>query len=115
MNNANEVNAKVKELMEAGSCCAELKALCKEYLNAQCPHCKADIAKKLIAEMEEDLTSIDGLLGFLGTDAAAAHLGAEAVANMKSAAEKAKAEGEKNCICPACQACVELLEHKEWL
>lgn len=115
MKDRSEVAAKIKALMEAPSCCAELKALCNEWLTAKCPNCRAEISKKLIAEMEADLTDIDGLIAFASSPRAAELIGAEAAANMVKAATKAKGEGEKYCICDACQLCAELLEHKDWI
>ena len=108
------INA-IKEIMNSFSCCADLKAACQTYIDACGTPDQKAAADALVAELEEDVTPIDGLLGFLETPAAVEHLGAEAVANMKTAAVKAKAEGITVCICPACTIGAKVLANKERL
>lgn len=108
------VNA-IKEVMAAGTCCAELKAACQAYLDAIGTPNQNAAADALVAELNDDVTSIDGLLAFLGTEKAVGYLGAEAVAGMKTAAEKAKAEGVTVCICPACTLGAKVLANKDKL
>lgn len=108
---ANETMIKkVNDVMNAPSCCAELKAACKAWIDAIGTPNQKKAADALVAELKEDVTPIDGLLAFLGTPIAAEKIGAEAAAGMKAAATKAKAEGAKVCICPACTAGAKVLE-----
>jgi len=92
----------VNHLMEADSCCEEAKEACKAYLAAVGTNGEADAAKALAAELSEDIVSIDGLIGFAENHAPEL-MGPEAAAALLSAAKEAKANGEKTCICDACQ------------
>ena len=69
----------------------------------------------LIAELEEDVQSIDDTLAFFCSDAAKEIFGAETAANMAETARKVKASGEKICFCPACTAGKAILDNKEAL
>ena len=99
---------KVKEVLAAPSCCPELKDAAQ----------KADekaAGKILIAELEEDVQSIDDTLAFFCSDAAKEIFGAETAANMAETARKVKASGAKICFCPACTAGKAILDNKEAL
>ena len=61
----SEVLVKVKELIAAPTCCAELKTVAQEYL-AEVGTANEKVAgKKLITELEEDVETIDELMAFL--------------------------------------------------
>jgi hypothetical protein len=116
MKNSSELPAKVKELMNASSVNAELKALCGRWLKAQGTADEKKLNAELLAKVKEDIVPIDNLIAFAESPAAAAHLGGKEKADgLAAAARKAKSEGRKWCICPACQACAEILEHEDWL
>ena len=69
--------------------------------------------KKFIAEMEEDIIPIDGLIAFAESDAGAKVFGGPEKA--KGAAEhgrEIKAAGAKYCDCPACAAVEAILSKK---
>lgn len=65
--------------------------------------------KKYIAELEEDIMPIDGLIGFAGSEAGAAVFGAEKAKEVEAHAKEVKAAGGKYCDCPACTACEVIL------
>lgn len=65
--------------------------------------------KKYIAELEEDIMPIDGLIGFAGSEAGAAVFGAEKAKEVEAHAKEVKAAGGKYCDCPACAACEVIL------
>ena len=67
------------------------------------------ITKKYIAELEEDIMPIDGLIGFAGSEAGAAVFGAEKAKEVEAHAKEVKAAGGKYCDCPACTACEVIL------
>ena len=71
--------------------------------------------KNLIAELEEDVQSIDDTLAFFCSDAAKEIFGAETAANMAETARKVKASGAEICFCPACTAGKAILDNKEAL
>ncbi len=104
---------KVKDVIAAPSCCAEAKAAAKSYLDAIGTDGEAAAAQALIAELEEDVCSIDDLIGFVESDGGKAFFGAEKAAGMAAAAKKAQADGVKYCICPACTAGGAILDNRD--
>lgn len=106
---------KVKEVIAAPSCCKELKDAAQKYLDALDTPDEKTAGKLLIAELEEDVQSLDDTMEFLYSDAAKDILGAEAVASMVETGKKVKAAGGKICFCPACTAGQAILEKKEVL
>ena len=117
MANANRdfIVEKVKEVLTAPSCCPELKDAAQKYLAALDTADEKDAGKNLIAELEEDVQSIDNTLAFFSSDAAKEIFGAETAANMAETARKVKAEGGKICFCPACTAGKAIQDNKEVL
>jgi len=94
---------KAKELIAAPSCSAEAKEAAQAWLAAVGTDKQAEETKKFIAEMEEDIIPIDGLIAFAESDAGAKVFGDKA----KGVAEhgkEIKAAGAKYCDCPACAA-----------
>ncbi|MCI6466755.1 MAG: molecular chaperone Hsp90 [Faecalicatena sp.] len=112
--NAKEfVVEKVKELMNAASCCADAKAVAQSWLDALGTENEAEAAKNLIAELEEDIMPIDGLIAFADSEAGAQVFGAEKAKAVASHAKEIKAAGAKYCDCLACAAVEAILEKKE--
>ncbi|MCD7817860.1 MAG: molecular chaperone Hsp90 [Lachnospiraceae bacterium] len=103
---------KTKELLEAPSCCAELKAQAQAWMDAAGTDAEADETRKYIAELEEDIIPIDGLIAFAGSEHAVQIFGEEGAKNMAEHARKIKAEGAVYCDCAACTAAAEILEKK---
>ena len=111
----NYVVEKTHELMDAKSCCGEAKAAAQAFLDAVGTEKEAEEAKKYLAELEEDIMPIDGLIGFAESDTGAQVFGAEAAKNVAAHAKEIKAAGAKYCDCPACAAAEKILEKKECL
>ena len=109
------VMEKVKELMAAPSCCAEAKAACQNWLDADGTAQEAEMAKAMIAELEADIMPIDGLIAFAGSEMGAQVFGAEQAKGVLAHAEEIKAAGAKYCDCPACTAVAAILDKKEEL
>ena len=108
------VVAKAKELIAAPSCSAEAKEAAEAWIAAVGTDKQAEETKKFIAEMEEDIIPIDGLIAFAESDAGAKVFGDKA----KGVAEhgrEIKAAGAKYCDCPACAAVEAILSKKEEL
>ena len=63
------VVAKAKELIAAPSCSAEAKEAAQAWIAAVGTDKQAEETKKFIAEMEEDIIPIDGLIAFAESDA----------------------------------------------
>ena len=110
---ANEaILAKVKEVMEAYSCCAELKDACAKYLDAVGTAGQKEAADLLVAELKEDVQPLEDTLQFFDSPAGAAVFGADKAAEMAATARTKLAAGEKICFCPACQAGHAVLENQ---
>lgn len=73
---------------------------------------EAQAAKKLIAELEEDVEPIDDLIAFGKSDRCAQIFGA---AGLLAHAQELKAAGAKYCDCPACAVAAAILEKKDEL
>ncbi len=99
-----ELLAKVNELIEAGSCCADAKAAGQAYLAAYGTDQEKAAAAALITELGEDVGSGEHALGFFSSDRAKSIFGEEGAAKMLEAQKASIAAGNKYCICPACQA-----------
>lgn len=71
------VVGKVNELMNASTCCKEAKDAAKNWLDAIGTDKESEASKNLIAEIEEDIMPIDGLIAFAGSEAGAQVFGEE--------------------------------------
>ena len=110
-----EIIEKVQNLIGAYSRCKEAKDAANAYLSAIGTDEEKTQAKKLVAELEEDIMPIDGLISFSASDMGAKVFGAEKAKEVFAHAEAIKAAGAKYCDCPACAACEAILSHKDEL
>lgn len=106
---------KANELIGIPSCCAEAKEAAQGWLDAIGTDKEAEMAKKMIAEFEEDITPIDGLIAFAGSEKAANIFGEEGAKTLEAHAREIKAAGAKYCDCVACATVEAILEKKEVL
>ncbi|BBH27234.1 hypothetical protein SG0102_21680 [Intestinibaculum porci] len=104
----------IEKTKDADSCCEELKEACEHYLTAVGTADEKTAAKALIKEAQEDVCSIDDYLGFVGSDAAKNIFG-DALPGMIEAGQKAKAAGEKHCLCDACQNGAKIIAYQDLL
>ena len=109
------VTAKTKELMAAPSCSKEAKDAAQAWLNAVGTANGAEETKKYIAELEADITTIDGLIAFAGSDAGKSVFGADVAPKVVEQAKAAKANGAVYCFCDACKAAEAILSKKSEL
>ena len=98
-----------EDLLAAPSACAEVKETAQNYLDAIGSENEAAAAKTFVAELEEDIMPIDGLIAFAESDMGAKVFGEEGAKNILIHAK----DGAKYCDCPACAACEALLEKKD--
>lgn len=110
-----EIIEQAKNLIAAHSCCQEAKDAANAWLCAVGTADEKGKAKALVAELEEDIMPIDGLIGFAASDMGAKVFGEEKAKEVLAHAEAIKAAGAKYCDCPACAACEAILKHKEEL
>ena len=106
---------KVKAMAAAPSCCAELKQAVQAYFDAVGTDKEKVAAQNLIAEIEEDITTIDNLVPFAHSDMAVQIFGAEGAKKFAAHADELKASGAKYCDCGACTPALEILANKEIL
>ena len=113
-NNTREfIKAKAEELIAAPTCCAEAKAAANAWIEAMGTDKEAEASKALIAELEEDIVTVDGLIAFAESEAGAAVFGGEEAAKGVAAhGREIKAAGAKYCDCPACKVVEAILDKK---
>lgn len=109
------VTEKVKELLNAPSCCAEAKEAAQNWLNALGTDQEADASRRLIAELQMDIMPVDGLIAFADSEAGAQIFGAETAKKVAAHGRELKAAGAKYCDCPACAASEAILAKKDEL
>ena len=95
-----EILAKVNELIAAPMCNPALRSAAEAYVKSQ----DKDSASALVKALDEYVNSIDETISFAESETGAKVFGAEQAKGLAEAARKAKADGNKYCICPACQA-----------
>jgi hypothetical protein len=106
---------KLKTMAASQSCCAELKAAVQTYLDALGTADEKVAAQNLIAEIEEDITTVDDLVPFAHSETAVQIFGAEGAKKFAAHADELKASGAKYCDCGACAPAVEILANKDVL
>lgn len=106
----SEIKDKVQEMISASSCCAELRAVGQAWLDAVGTDKEASATTTLLAEIEEDVASIDWLIAWSGSDACVKIFGEEGAVNMLAHAKEVKANGGLYCDCAACTAALEVKE-----
>lgn len=106
---------KIKAMAAAPSCCAGLKQEVQNYLAAVGTADEKSAAQSLIAEIEQDITTVDNLVIFAHSDHAKEIFGAEGQKKFAAHADELKASGAKYCDCGACAPAVEILANKEIL
>ena len=109
------LNEKIKNILEAPSCCPELKEVAEAYLKAVGTEKEAEAKATLFAELECDVLSIDTVHEFICSEMGKELFGAEMAQTLAKKAEEVKAQGGDTCFCPACTAGKEILEEKSEL
>ena len=106
------VEEKTKEILNAGSCCPELKEMAQKWLAAEGTTDEKAVTEAYLQELSEDVLPIDALISFASSEKGAEVFGAEQAKSMAEAGKASKANGGKYCICPACSAGGALLDKK---
>ena len=105
------VTEKTHALLAAPSCCKEAKEAAQNWLAAVGTDKEAEVTKKYIAELEEDIVSIDDLIGLAESEMGQKIFG-ENAKNVAEEGRQAKAAGAKYCFCDACKAVEAILSKK---
>lgn len=111
----NYVTEKANALLHAFSCCPEAKEAAQNWLDAVGTDQEADASRRLIAELEMDIVTVDGLIEFAGSEAGANVFGPEKAKEVAAHGRELKAAGVKYCDCPACAAAEAILSKKDEL
>ena len=98
------VTEKVNAIMAAPSCCSELKEICMEWIQAAGSSAEDAATRALLHELEDDVCTIDDVMDFFDSPAAAIALGEEDAKALLAQAREHKAKGGTHCFCPACTA-----------
>ena len=94
------VTEKTKELIDAPTCSQEAREAAKAWLDAVGTDKEQEETKKYIAELEEDIVTVDGLIAFAESEAGAGVFG-EKAPEAAAHGREIKAAGAKYCACPA--------------
>ncbi len=104
---------KTEELLNAFSCCKELKEAATAWKESIGTDSEPEKLKAYIAEVEDDIVPIDALISLAGSDAGAKIFGADKAKEVASHGEEIKKAGAKYCDCPACAACEAICARKD--
>ena len=108
----NEKKDLVNAIIASHTACPELKQISKEYLDALGTENETAAAGNLIAELNEDVNSIDDTIAFFKSDIAKKIVG-DMYDKLLNEALEAKANGETVCTCDGCRAGYEILKNKD--
>lgn len=108
----NEKTELVNAVIDSRTACPELKAVSKAYIEAVGTENEKSAAAALIAELEEDVNSIDDTIAFFSSDKAKQIVG-DMYEKLYNEAVSAKAKGETVCTCDGCRAGYAILEKKD--
>lgn len=104
---------KTKELMDAPTCSKEAKEAAQAWLDAVGTEREAEETKRYIAELEEDIVTVDALISLAESELGTQIFGAEHAKVVAAHGKEIKAAGAKYCDCPACAAVEAILSKKE--
>lgn len=102
------IKEKVQEMISSYSCCAELKEVGQAWLDAEGTDKEAAATESLLAEIEEDLMPIDGMIAFADSEACVQIFGDKGAKDMQTHSREIKAKGAVYCDCPACVYALEI-------
>lgn len=105
-----EVIAKTQELMQAPTCCQELKDMAQSWLDAVGTDQEAGKTQDYLKELKEDIMPIDQLIQFASSKEGSQYFGEDTAKGIVEHSLDIKAQGAKYCDCPACQAVEFLLD-----
>lgn len=94
-------------------CCDELKEAAQNWLDSIGTDKQKEAGEKYVAELQDSIVTVDGMLAFLPTEEAKAKFGEKTANKFYEHAKQLKAQGVVNCDCPACTAALAVLELKD--
>ncbi|MCM1039429.1 MAG: molecular chaperone Hsp90 [Ruminococcus sp.] len=106
---------KLDEMASVPYCCEEARAAAADWKKALGTDEEVMQTEKLLAELEEDLLSIDEYIAFASSEDGIQEFGKEEAKKEAARAKERKAAGAKYCDCPACSAVLAVLEKRDEL
>ena len=106
-----EIAQTVQTMIQASSCCEELKNAGRKWLDAIGTAGEHAAAEALLQEIREDVATIDHVIEFFESPQGKRIFGEERAKAIASHAHDVKAAGGKWCDCPACAAGLTVLEN----
>lgn len=103
---------KTKELMASPTCSVEAMTAAKSWLEAIGTERETEETQKYVAELEEDIVTVEGLIAFAESEAGVRVFGADKAKEVATHARELKAAGVPYCDCPACAAVEAILKKK---
>ncbi|MDE6723736.1 MAG: molecular chaperone Hsp90 [Eubacterium sp.] len=107
----NYIIKKTNEMISYDFCCADLKVMANRWLISIGTDNEPQAFKDYIAEIEDCLMPVDGLIEFAESERCAQIFGDKQKDEIAHA-YKLKADGVKHCDCPVCKAGLSILEKK---
>lgn len=104
---------KANKLIAVPFCYQGLKDAAQNWIDAVGTENEKASAKTLVDEAAADIMPIDAVIGFMKSEDAAKHFGADVAAGMAKHAEEIKAAGAVYCDCEACSAALDILNNKD--
>ena len=104
------IEARTKELMNAGSCCKEAKEAAQNWLDSVGTDKEDEATRSYVSELKDDIIPVEGLIAFADSSKAKAIMGAEGAKALHAHGEEVKAAGGKYCDCDACKAAEAIVE-----
>lgn len=104
-----EIIEKTKKLLEAPTCCVELKKVANEWLNAIDTEEEEKQTKVYLQELKEDIMPIDQLIDFASSNAGKQYFGEKKASEIVEHGQEIKKQGALYCDCPACAIVEELI------
>lgn len=94
-------------------CCDELKEAAQAQIDSIGTDKQKEAGERYVAELQDSIVAVDGMLAFLPTDEAKAKFGEETANKFYEHAKELKIQGVANCDCPACTSASAVLELKD--
>ena len=101
----------VEQMIAAPSCCRELKEAGSKWLAAVGTAEEKAAGAALLAEVKEDVSTIEHAIEFYESELGTKIFGAEKAKALAAHSRQVKAAGGKWCDCPACAAGVKVMEN----
>ena len=87
------VEEKTKEILNAGSCCPELKEMAEKWLAAEETTDEKAVTEAYLQELSEDVLPIDALISFASSEKGAEVFGAETCMLVRGAGSGSRSGG----------------------